>query len=76
MPWSIKRSPNLPAVPAFHDPERCLHCGHLSTEHDVGVGCLSDGGSKYVEDAQGNGKHACSCLTFVPAVSEETNAVA
>lgn len=80
MAWKIKRSPILPAIPAFQHPGRCMNCGHLGVmdtergineEHVDGIGCLVEGGTKYVEDEDGTGKHVCSCLEFVPAPAEE-----
>lgn len=68
MAWTIKRDPQLPAVPVFHDPERCMNCGHLATEHDSDdpdVGCLVEGGTKYIEDENGVGKRVCACVGYV-----------
>ena len=48
-----------------------MHCGHLKSEHDEDVGCLVDGGTKYITDDQGDERRACSCETFVPAPPEE-----
>lgn len=76
MAWKIKRSPQLPTVPAFHHPGRCMNCGHLilpdtalniNESHDPDVGCLVEGGTKYIEDENGNGKHCCACTIIVPA---------
>lgn len=66
MAWTKKRSPLLPAEPAFQHPDRCMNCGHLNNDHDAEVGCLVEGGTKYVEDENGAGKHSCSCEQFVP----------
>lgn len=59
------RDPALPAEPTVLDPNRCLNCGH-SEPHDPDVGCLVEGGTKYIEDEEGNGKRCCSCELFVP----------
>jgi len=74
--WTIKRNPALPAEPAFQHPRRCMNCGHLDApdqergineSHDPDVGCLVPGGTKYLEDENGNGFLACNCDQFVPA---------
>ena len=71
MAWAKKRSPLLPTEPAFHHPDRCMSCGHLSMEHEEGVGCLVDGGTKYIEDESGNGRHVCSCEGYVISPEKE-----
>lgn len=80
MAWKVKRSPLLPTEPVFQHPERCANCGHLNEpdtalgineSHADDVGCLVEGGTKYLEDEIGNGIHACSCLAFVPVKKEE-----
>lgn len=84
MAWTKKRDPRAPAPPAFHHPRRCMRCGHLDAPdlerniheaHDPDVGCLVEGGTKYLEDEHGVGRYACSCEQF-EAVPEEviTNA--
>lgn len=60
------KDPNAPATPAFHHPDRCMNCGHLKDAHDDEVGCVTHGGTKYIEDEDGNGVHACSCEAFIP----------
>jgi hypothetical protein len=76
MSWTIKRNPALPAEPTYQDPGRCMNCGHLGAPnvargvneaHDPNVGCLVPGGTKYLEDENGNGFLACNCDQFVPA---------
>lgn len=67
MPWKRTRDPKAPPEPAFHHPLRCMNCGHLQDQHDVDVGCLVEGGTKYIEDHTGSGVYACSCEAFVPA---------
>lgn len=69
MPYKLARNPNLPARTQYHDPKRCFNCGH-SDEHQEDVGCLVAGGTKWIEDDQGEGYGACSCLAFVPVPPE------
>ena len=77
MAWFIKRDPQLPAVPVYHDPERCMNCGHLAAEHDPDVGCLVEGGTKYIEDDNGAGIRVCSCTEYdVSPEKVETVAIA
>lgn len=75
MAWKKARDPLAPVPPAFHHPERCMNCGHLGSEHDPDVGCLMEGGTKYLLDEQGNERRTCSCETFVPAPPEEASNV-
>ena len=71
MPWVTKRSPLLPTPPAYHDPKRCMNCGHSGEQHNAAVGCLADGGTKYIEETDsGMARHACSCEKFIPAPAE------
>jgi len=65
MSWTKKRDPQLPAEPAYHDPDRCMNCGHSGSRHDPEVGCLVEGGTKYIEDENGNGSRVCSCEEYV-----------
>ena len=53
-----------------------MNCGHLNQadaergingSHDPEVGCLVVGGTKYIENEDGKGYLACSCLEFVPS---------
>lgn len=72
MAWTKKRDPLAPAEPAFHHPDRCMNCGHLNTEHDDSVGCLVEGGTKYMHDEETGAEiRACNCHGFVPAPPEE-----
>lgn len=80
MAWTKKRNPALPAEPAFHHPRRCMNCGHLDSpdsergideQHIPGVGCLVPGGTKYLENENGEGYLACNCEEHVPAPQEE-----
>lgn len=71
MGWTKKRDPQLPTEPAYHDPNRCMNCGHLGSQHDPDVGCLVEGGTKYIEDESGNGRRVCSCEAYVPAPEKE-----
>ena len=71
MPWTKKRDPLAPVPPAYHHPERCLHCGHIGSEHNDEVGCLVEGGTKYLEHDDGTVLRACSCEQYVPAPAEE-----
>ncbi len=70
MAWTKKRDPAAPTPLAFHHPDRCLNCGHLKDEHELAVGCLVEGGTKYVEDEDGKAARLCSCEVFVPAAKE------
>lgn len=80
--WKKTRDPALPTEPTFQHPRRCMGCGHLDEPdaernideaHDPEVGCLVPGGTKYIEDADGNGRYACSCLGHTqPPPLEET----
>lgn len=44
-----------------------MNCGHLEGDHQAEVGCVVDGGTKYIEDESGAGLHVCTCEQFVPA---------
>ena len=71
MAWKKARDPLAPVTPAYHDPNRCMNCGHLQSDHDQDVGCMVDGGTKYLTDDQGNERRACSCEAFVPVPQGE-----
>jgi len=71
MAWVKKRDPLQPVPPTYHHPERCMGCGHLKDEHDPEVGCLVEGGTKYMHDEESGAEiRACSCLEFIPAPEE------
>jgi hypothetical protein len=63
--------PQAPAPPAFHHPDRCMNCMHLKEEHDDAVGCIVEGGTKYLEVEGGEPIRCCSCEKFIPAPPEE-----
>jgi len=70
--WVKKRSPLLQTEPTFQHPDRCLNCGHLQNEHALIIGCLVEGGTKYVESSEtGEAKHVCSCEQFIPAPAQK-----
>lgn len=69
MAYKLARNPNSPMPPRYHDPSRCHRCGHVQAHQD-GVGCLVPGGTKWIEDEDGNGYGACSCPEFTPVPSE------
>ncbi len=73
--WTKKRDPLAPVPLAFHHPDRCMGCGHLKGEHHDNVGCVVEGGTKYMEDEEGNAIRACSCEEFIPAPAEEKEGV-
>lgn len=76
--WVKKVDPVVPSKPMFQDADRCLNCGHLSSEHENGEGtCLREGGGKYLENAEGSALRACACEIFVPVpkVMEEKGEV-
>ncbi len=74
MAWTKRRDPLAPTPLAYHHPDRCLNCGHLNTEHDTIVGCIVEGGTKYMEHDDGSVLRACSCEEFIPAPAEEVKA--
>ena len=75
MPWTKKRDPQLPAEPAYHSPTRCMGCGHEPPDHDAAVGCLVEGGTKYLENEKGESIRACTCSLYIaPSAEREVNA--
>ena len=68
MAWKVATDPEAPAPPRVHSATRCVNCGHEQAEHDPAVGCLVDGGTKYLKDEEsGQERRACSCPQFSPA---------
>lgn len=71
MAWSKKPDPKAPAPPVYHDPTRCMFCGHLQEQHAPEVGCLVPDGPKYiVNEETGEALYVCPCETFVPVPVE------
>lgn len=75
MVWTKKRDPQLPAEPAYHSPTRCMNCGHEPQDHNAEVGCLVNGGTKYLENETGESMRACTCPKYIaPTPEQEVNA--
>ena len=73
MAWKITKNPNAPAAP-IHHPGRCMACGHLekpdgerNESHDPDVGCLVEGGTKFVTNEAGDILGVCACTKFIPS---------
>jgi hypothetical protein len=67
MAWKKAQDPTYPLGFRYHDPLRCMNCGHHRDEHDPEVGCTVDGGTKTIVSESGERRSACSCEVYVPA---------
>lgn len=63
--WQKVRRPGRHVEPTYQSITRCGSCGHESIDHEEGVGCLVEGGSKYISDGNVT-KGVCACETFLP----------
>jgi hypothetical protein len=52
-----------------------MNCGHEPQDHNAEVGCLVNGGTKYLENETGESMRACTCPKYIaPTPEQEVNA--